>query len=77
MTTNRTADLINRLPRWFIDQVQAVEAQAQRRQAEWEETRRRNDAQAKRAELEFLCSVDIRDSDWDEWHDTVIEFNSH
>lgn len=76
MTTTHTAELISRLPRWFIEQVQAVEAQARRRQDEWEETRRRNDAQAKRAELEFLCSVDIRDSGWAEWHDTVIEFNA-
>jgi len=75
MTANRTAELISRLPHWFVQQARAVEAQARRRQEEWEETRRRNDALAKRAEMEFICNVDIRDSGWDEWHDTVTVFN--
>lgn len=77
MTANRTAELISRLPYWFVQQARAVDAQARRRQEEWEEARRRNDAAAKHAELEFICAVDIRDSGWDEWEDTVAVFNGH
>ena len=74
MTANRTAELISRLPRWFVQQARAVDEQARRRQQEWEAVRRRNDALAKRAELEFICNVEVKDSGWDEWQDTMAEF---
>ncbi|MDG0833450.1 hypothetical protein [Roseateles saccharophilus] len=59
---------------WFIVQVHALNAQG-RRQLEWEETRRSNDAPARRAALGFPCAVEIKDGGRDERHDTVCEFS--
>lgn len=64
MTTSRTAELMSRMPRWFRDHARETEARAQRRR----------EAEAKRLELEFLCGVEIKDSGWQEWEDTVAVF---
>lgn len=69
--TTRTAALLHRMPRWFT--VQAVEAvkAGQQRQA----TAGVRAALAdRRRELEFLCGVEVAESDFGEWLDTVAAF---
>lgn len=66
MTTSRTAELMSRLPRWFVEHARKTEELAQRRRA----------AQARRFELEFLCGIEVKDSGWQEWEDTVASFES-
>ncbi|MFT7772805.1 hypothetical protein [Roseateles sp.] len=53
------------MPRWFVEHAQMTDERA----------RRRREAQARRFELEFLCAVEVKDSGWQEWQDTVAEFN--
>ena len=65
MNTSRTADLLNRLPRWFAAQARAMDEQAHQKR----------ESAARRAGLEFLCGVEVKDSGWDEWQDTVAAFN--
>lgn len=60
------AALFELMPKRFKAQAQAVKDRA----------RRRREAQAKRFELEFLCAVEVKESGWQEWQDTVAEFNT-
>lgn len=78
MTASPTAVLMNRLPRWFVEQARAVEAQARRRQEVWEETRRRNnEAQARSAALERQRAAEATDGGGRAaWQDTVAVFNA-
>lgn len=57
------AALLDRMPRQFAARFMQVEEQA----------RRRREAQARRFELEFLCAVEVKESGWDEWQDTVAQ----
>jgi hypothetical protein len=66
MYATRTAELISRMPRWFATQARA----AQRREQE-----RQRQAEA-HAALNFLCGVDVRESSFDEWQDTVASFTA-
>ena len=59
------AALLARMPRRFVAQANAVEARA----------RQRREAQARLMELEFICNVEIKESSWDEWDDTVADFD--
>ncbi|MBI3350316.1 MAG: hypothetical protein HY020_24275 [Burkholderiales bacterium] len=54
------------MPRRFVAQANAVEARA----------RQRREAQARLMELEFICNVEIKESSWDEWDDTVADFDA-
>lgn len=61
----RTAALLHRMPRWFTAQaVDAVKA-SRDRQARADSNR----------ELEFLCGVEVAESDFGEWLDTVAAFS--
>lgn len=63
--TTRTAALLQRMPRWFAAQaVTAAKAEAAR-QASADTSR----------ELEFLCGVDVVESDFGVWLDTLAAFN--
>ena len=73
MTAARTADLITRMPAWFIEQVRALDAHVLRGQLDWEETRCRANALARCAPLGLLCAIGVRDDGRDEWQDTVSE----
>lgn len=66
MTTTRTEALLSRLPAWFTTQARAVDEQAHQR-------RQHADV---RTELEFLFAVEVKESGWDEWQDTVAAFNA-
>ena len=76
-TANPTAALINRLPRWFVEQARAVDAQAARRQQAWEDTRRRNNALARPAapELPRAAEAGVGGSR-EAWQDTVAGFSA-
>jgi len=79
MTPSRTTVLMNRLPRWFVEQARAVDAQALRRQQAWEETRRRNNVLAQvtqSAAQEALRAAEAKDRDRLAWQDTVAAFNT-
>ncbi|CAM4236460.1 hypothetical protein [Roseateles saccharophilus] len=76
MRPTRTAELISRMPHWFIDQVRAVEARARGRQEAWEEVRRCNDALARRAALEDPRAIKVNGGGWDDWPDTVAVLNA-
>lgn len=57
------------MPRWFAEHAQKTEERA----------RRRCVAQAKRFELESLCVVEMKNSNWQksqEWQDTVAEYSA-
>lgn len=60
------AALLEKMPRRFVSRFKRVEELA----------KLRREAQARRLELEFLCAVEVKDSAWEEWHDTVAEFNA-
>ncbi|KQV52823.1 hypothetical protein ASC95_08440 [Pelomonas sp. Root1217] len=60
------AALLEKMPRRFKAQAERVEERA----------RLRREALAKRFELEFLCAVEVKDSGWEEWQDTVAQFNA-
>lgn len=59
------AVLLARMPQRFVKQAQAVEARALQRREQ----------QARLLELEFICGVEVKDSGWKEWEDTVAEFS--
>lgn len=61
---DRTLALLSRMPRWFRAQALVVAQARHERQA----------AEDRRRELEFLCGVEVADSDLDEWQDTVAAF---
>ncbi|KQY88273.1 hypothetical protein [Pelomonas sp. Root1444] len=58
--------VLERLPRWFAEQAHAVEERA----------RLQRESAARRQEMEFICAVEVKDSGWDEWEDTVAAFNA-
>lgn len=60
------ARVLERMPRWFAEQAQAVEDRA----------RLQRESAARRQEMEFICGVEVKDSGWDEWEDTVAAFNA-
>jgi hypothetical protein len=62
--SDRTLALLARMPRWFRAQALAVTQARHERPA----------ATDRRRELEFLCGVEVADSDLDEWQDTVAAF---
>lgn len=66
MIADRTLSLIQRLPRSFATQALAFIEDAQARQA----------AADQRRKLEFLCAVEVQESGWQEWQDTIAEFNA-
>lgn len=68
----RTAALLDRMPNWFT--VQAVEAVKSRQQLQATAGARQASADRRR-ELEFLCGVEVVESDFGEWADTVAAFN--
>ena len=76
MKANRTVELLSRLPRWFAEQARAADPQTRQSLMDWEEACRRDDATDRRAALEFLCAVEVKDSEWAEWEDTVADFNA-
>lgn len=59
------AALLERMPRRFVSRFKRVEERA----------RLRREAEARRFELDFLCPVEIKESGWKEWQDTVAEFS--
>lgn len=63
--TQRTASLLHRMPRWFATQAVEVAKASQLREAWADRTR----------EMEFLCGVEVAESDFGEWLDTVAAFN--
>jgi hypothetical protein len=71
--TTRTAQLLERMPRWFTAQavaaikVEHAQQDAQRKEEAAERPRKLADGN--RA-LEFLCAVDVVESDFGEWLDT-------
>jgi hypothetical protein len=58
MTASRTAELMSRLPAWFVEHARITE----------EKARRRREVLAKRYEL--LCGEDVKGS----WSHTIVEF---
>lgn len=79
MTPSRTTALMNRLPRWFVEQARAVDALTARRQQAWEETRRRNNAAAEvagRVAQEAQRAAAATDRDRRAWQDTVAGFSA-
>ena len=58
------AALLEKMPRRFVARAKRVEERA----------RLRREAQAKRFEMEFLCAVEVKESGWNEWQDTVADF---
>jgi hypothetical protein len=58
--------ILERLPRWFAEQAQVIEHRA----------RQQRESAARRQEMEFICAVEVKDSGWDEWEDTVAAFNA-
>lgn len=60
MTTQRATNLLA----WIRQQIAEIA----------EVKRQRQDAEARRAELELLCGVEVIDSSWSEWEDTVAAF---
>lgn len=58
--------LLARMPRRFVKQAKAVEERA----------RLRRERQARLLEMEFICGVEVMDSGWQEWQDTVADFSA-
>lgn len=58
MTASRTAELISRLPGWFVEHARVTE----------EKARRRREVQAKRYEI--LCGEEVKGG----WSHTIVEF---
>jgi hypothetical protein len=77
--TTRTAQLLERMPRWFTAQaVAALKVEHAQQEADRKEEaveRSRKLAEGNRA-LEFLCAVDVVESDFGEWLDTVAAFSA-
>jgi hypothetical protein len=61
MTANRTAELMNRLPGWFVEHARRTE----------EKARRRREALARR--YEFLCGEDAAQGRQSPWRHTIVE----
>lgn len=64
--SSRTAALLHRMPRWFTTQAVEVAKVGRDRQAIADSNR----------ELEFLCGVEVVESDFGEWLDTVAAFTA-
>lgn len=62
MTASRTAELMNRLPGWFVEHARRTE----------EKARRRREVLAKR--YEFLCGEEAAQGRQSPWRHTVVEF---
>jgi hypothetical protein len=62
--TNRTATMLSRMPQWFASQALAAAKSQQDQQASAD----------RRRELEFLCAVEVVESDFGEWLDTLAAF---
>jgi len=58
--------LLARMPQWFVDHAQQSEERACRQR----------ELEAARFELEFLCAIEVKESSWDEWQDTVADFSA-
>ncbi|WP_458232729.1 hypothetical protein [Roseateles sp. P5_E8] len=77
--TTRTASLLERMPRWFTIQavaalkVEHVEGEARRKAEAADRRRRLGDSNR---ELEFLCAIEVAESDFGEWLDTVAAFSA-
>ncbi|MCY4746455.1 hypothetical protein NYO99_15840 [Pelomonas sp. UHG3] len=63
--STRTAALLHRMPRWFTAQAVDAARVGRERQARADGNR----------ELEFLCGVEVVESDFGEWLDTVATFS--
>jgi hypothetical protein len=63
--SNRTAALLHRMPSWFTAQAVKAARAGQDRQAVADSNR----------ELEFLCGIEVAESDFGEWLDTVAAFS--
>lgn len=63
--SKRTAAMLQRMPRWFTAQAVKATKAGRDRQAAADSHR----------ELEFLCGVEVVESDFGEWLDTVATFN--
>ncbi|WP_157275350.1 hypothetical protein [Pelomonas sp. Root1444] len=63
--SNRSAAMLQRMPRWFTAQAMQSAKAASDRQAAADSQR----------EMEFLCGVEVVESDFGEWLDTVAAFN--